>query len=838
MPERNLAIRLSVMEGGKVKAELKEIGESGEKSLQRITLAGQPASKSLLALNAAVNDVKAGAIGLTSQIGPLGSAMMALGPAGLFAGAGLGAMAIMLKKSFEEAAQAEQAQNRLQGVLKATGYASGLTGKEIADMAEDMEHSTLTTAESVKGAAAILATFRSVSGETFKQAIRLAQDMSSVFGQDLSSSATQLGKALEDPVEGLTALRRVGVSFSDSQKDVIKNLVETGNKAQAQKIILAALEQQVGGAAAAETAGLTGAVHRMSVAWGDMLKALGQTETVGGTALAVLQRLQMTFDVTTEWFKQDPISIQLRDKKAELAEVQKSLDWLQNLPPAVQPIYKGNTDVRLKRAAELRAEIEKLTKAEQDETAERAKTETGRLAAEKEGRADALFEQRKKIDDALAKLIDDPAEKIAKINKELESTKQRIENLREKDGSNTNTIDAALTQAGELARLQIEDVQKPLINAARADQKIIDDLKRQLLGVDNARQAFIDQAVARLSDKADASKVKTTKNIAGQLFDQKTFSEAQKIIDDLTRQIEKTTSKKQAFIDENVSRLPKGVAQEDIERTKQQAAAAYDQIQAREKLDKLKEEGKQLTDSDKTATEAYADRIAKLNELLDAGAISQNIYNRAKAKASEQLMEGRTDPQAGALRAFSSYQKAAENSADAVEKAFSSAMKATEDIIVNTVMTGKISLSSLDDFANDIVADITRMLVQKSITGPLYKMIGSSFEEGGMMSGLMDALSFHEGGTVGETSARLTVPAYVFAGAPRYHSGGFPGLRPDEVPAILQKGERVIAKDARTSSPISVVMHISTPDANSFRASQAQISAEAARGIGRAQRNL
>jgi hypothetical protein len=58
MTERNLAIRLSVTDGGKVKAELREVGETGEKSLKKIELAGQPASKSLLALNAAANDVQ------------------------------------------------------------------------------------------------------------------------------------------------------------------------------------------------------------------------------------------------------------------------------------------------------------------------------------------------------------------------------------------------------------------------------------------------------------------------------------------------------------------------------------------------------------------------------------------------------------------------------------------------------------------------------------------------------------------------------------------------------------------------------------------------------------
>ena len=841
MTERNLAIRLSVMEGGKVKAELKEIGESGEKSLKKIELAGQPASKSLLALNAAANDVKGAAIGLTSQIGPLGSAMAALGPAGIAAGAGLGAMVIMLKKSFDEAALAEQAQNRLQGVLRATGYASGLTGKEIAEMAEEMEHSTLTSAESVKNAASILATFRSVSGDTFKQAIHLAQDMSAVFGQDLTGSATQLGKALEDPINGITALRRVGVSFTESQRDVIAKLVETGQKAEAQKLILAALEQQVGGAAAAETQGLTGAAHRLSVAWGDMLKAIGQTETVSGIAQSALQKLATTFEVTTEWFSKDPLAVQLHEAKNELAEVQKELDWLQSLPSIVQPVYKGNTEVRQKKAAELRAEIEKLTKAEQAESAERAKAEAGRLAAEKEGRADLLISARKGIDEALAKLVDEPAEKIAKINDELGKTKQRLDGLRETDGSNNTGVDTAIKQAEEVARRQINAIQKPIAEAAQkeadANQKVLDDLKQKLLGISNERQAFIDQAVSRLSSKASNTDKSKTRDLAGQLFDEKAFASAEKVIADLGKQMDKLSDKRKAFVSDAVAKLPETATQEQVERTKQIAAALYDQTQAQEKLDKLKQDGKQITEGVRTAEEAYADQIARLTEMLNAGAISQDVFNKSKDKAYDEQLAGRTDAQAGAIRAFRAYQKEGENAAGAVEKAFTSALKATEDAIVNMVTSGEISLNSLNDLANSIVADITRLVVQQSITGPLAKMIGGSMESGGFLDSVFSSI-FHEGGVAGETAPARQVPAFVFAGAPRYHGGGIAGLKPNEVPAILERGEEVLSKNSRRSSSINLVMNISTPDANSFRASQAQVSAEAARGINRARRNL
>ncbi len=841
MAERNLSIRLAVMDGGKVKAELKEIGESGEKSLQRITLAGQPASKSLIALNAAANDMKGAAIGLSSQLGPLGSALTALGPIGIAAGAALAALTLGLTASAKEAALAEQAQNRLQGVLRATGYASGLTGKDIAEMAEDMEHSTLTSAESVKNAASILATFRSVSGDTFKQAIRLAQDMSAVFGQDLTGSATQLGKALEDPITGLTALRRVGVSFTESQKDVIAKLVETGQKADAQKLILAALEQQVGGAAAAETQGLTGAAHRLSVAWGDMLKAIGQTEAVGGTAEAFLNRLASTFRITTEVVSAAPLDMQLQDAKKELAEIEAKLVRIRDIPFILQP--RGNVDKHVKKAEELRQKIEDITNALKEQKEEQERAEAGRLSAEKEGRADLLITARKNIDEAMVKLVDDPAEKIAKINDELAKTKTNLNALRETDGSNAGTVDTAIKQAEELAKRQIDAIQKPINEAAQkeadANQKVIDDLKQKLLGIGNERQAFIDQAVSRLSNKAtDADKSKT-RDLAAQLFDEKAFASAEKVITDLGQQMDKLSDKRKAFVSDAVAKLPETATQEQVERTKQMAAALYDQTQAQEKLDKLKQEGKQITEGARGAEEAYADQIQRLTEMLNAGAISQEVFNKAKDKAYDEQLGGRTDAQAGAIRAFRAYQKEGEDTAGAVEKAFSEAMKATEDAIVNMVTSGEISLNSLNDLANSIVADITRMMVQQSITGPLAKWIGSSMESGGFMDEIFSSI-FHEGGVAGETAPSRQVPAFVFAGAPRYHGGGIAGLKPDEVPAILQRGEEVVSRKDRQSrsAGVNVVMHITTPDANSFRASQAQVSAEAARGINRARRNL
>jgi hypothetical protein len=122
---------------------------------------------------------------------------------------------------------------------------------------------------------------------------------------------------------------------------------------------------------------------------------------------------------------------------------------------------------------------------------------------------------------------------------------------------------------------------------------------------------------------------------------------------------------------------------------------------------------------------------------------------------------------------------------------------------------------------------------------------------GGLFAGLGTFLAglFHEGGIAGDSGvrSRMVDPAIFFT-ATRYHSGGIAGLQPDEIPAILKRGEAVLTEkqvaamgDQRQGDggrPVTVVMNITTPDAGGFRRSQGQIAAEAARAMDRARRNL
>lgn len=173
---------------------------------------------------------------------------------GLLAGFAAGFSVMESITAFREA---EQAGKKLDAVLAATGGAAGFTGDELRKMADDLETVTNFNGDVTTSAAAVLATFTQIRGDVFRQAIVSAQDLSSVMGQDLQSSIVQIGKALNDPVKGMTALSRVGVSFSQQQKEQIAALQKTGDMAGAQAIILKELQTEFGGAAQAMADPLT-----------------------------------------------------------------------------------------------------------------------------------------------------------------------------------------------------------------------------------------------------------------------------------------------------------------------------------------------------------------------------------------------------------------------------------------------------------------------------------------------------------------------------------------------------------------------------------------------------
>lgn len=195
---------------------------------------------------------------------------------GLFTSvAGLVGAGAIIRGFVNNTIEQEKALAQLNATLKSTGGAAGLTADDLTKLATGMQDLTTFGDEAVLSAEALLLTFTKIGGDIFPQATETILDMSTALGQDLKSSAVQLGKALQDPVLGITALRRVGVNFSDAQKDVIKRLVETGKLAEAQKLILQELQVEFGGSARAARDTLGGALQALGNAWGDLFELQG-----------------------------------------------------------------------------------------------------------------------------------------------------------------------------------------------------------------------------------------------------------------------------------------------------------------------------------------------------------------------------------------------------------------------------------------------------------------------------------------------------------------------------------------------------------------------------------
>jgi phage-related protein len=175
--------------------------------------------------------------------------------------AGVGGLIAVLKTGADEFAESSKVAAQTEAVIKSTGGAAGITAKQVDALATSLSQKSGMDDEAIASGENLLLTFTNIQNQAgkgndiFNQTTAILADMSTALGQDTKSSAIQLGKALNDPVRGVTALQRVGVSFTASQKEQIKSLVESGKTMEAQKLILRELTKEFGGSA--EAAGKT-----------------------------------------------------------------------------------------------------------------------------------------------------------------------------------------------------------------------------------------------------------------------------------------------------------------------------------------------------------------------------------------------------------------------------------------------------------------------------------------------------------------------------------------------------------------------------------------------------
>lgn len=191
-----------------------------------------------------------------------------------------------------------------QGILT-TGGAAGRTIEDMVDQANRLENTTLFGDDQILSAQSLMVSFKNVKGAIFDEAIPAVADLAARMGGDLKGSALQVGKALENPVKGISALTRAGVSFTEQQKTTIESLVKHNDLAGAQAIILKELNIEFGGSAKAARDAAGGKAD-LAVATGNLQEGLGAL--VSGGMEPFYQSMTGVVEVMTagvEWFKQN-----------------------------------------------------------------------------------------------------------------------------------------------------------------------------------------------------------------------------------------------------------------------------------------------------------------------------------------------------------------------------------------------------------------------------------------------------------------------------------------------------------------------------------------------------
>ena len=185
------------------------------------------------------------------------------------------------KASIDSAVEAESALAELNAVLRSTGGAAGLTADELTHMASELQKVTKFSDDEIILGESMLLTFTKIGKDVFPLATEAMLNMAEKFG-GVDQAAIQLGKALNDPIAGVGALRRVGVSLTEEQENQIKSFMAVNDIASAQKIILNELEVEFGGLARAAGDTTAGKMAQLTNAFDDL------KETVGAQLIPVI----------------------------------------------------------------------------------------------------------------------------------------------------------------------------------------------------------------------------------------------------------------------------------------------------------------------------------------------------------------------------------------------------------------------------------------------------------------------------------------------------------------------------------------------------------------------
>ena len=814
MAERNLSIRLAVIDGGKVKAELADVGEAGERSLKKIESASQPASAGLNLLSKAANDAFVRMEDATSRLGMLGSVLGRLGPAGLIVGASVAAV----------------------------GYGMHQLVVPVAEVGEELNKLSQKTAVSVEALSALL----------------YASELSDVSAESLTKALKFLSTAMFDAKvkggEGSAALKAFGVSALDAQ----------GQIRPTEQVLLDLAEKFAAMPDSAEKAAL--AVKLFGKNGLDMIPMLNQGRDGLTEMMEEAKRLGLVMSADAARAAEE-----FNDNMKRLHAVNEGVQ--RQIGSALLPILADLTEqmfLAKTEAGGFTSELQAITHNRQQVLTFLEEVATGLgFIAESAVLATRVISQPFDSLSVVAKDVEtwiktdllrsmksmgyDEGQinaEIAKLqaarDRFVEAANDRLMNLNDNPGY-VNRIEKFFDEQRRTVRVMGQRFVLDTAEQAAQVQKIYDEFlpkmpRKRPSGLDltgfeknNEGLQFLKQLEQRatrvtqgegaelraraleLERKGYAGVVKEAEKYIDMIERMEKQKEADKKFEEYEKELQKAHQITENYIGNN------RLKQEELQLKRQlldvgeiERAALQTRFEMEKAAVMALRQAEQINDPG-----LKAEAIAAINDAL----VRQLPIVEQLARAN---VEYQRSFDYGLRSSLRTYIEDATNAAKQAERAVTSAFKGMEDAMVQFVTTGKVDFNSL---ANSIIADLVRIQIQKMITLPLAGWmsglnlfggssggngIGGAFPAGAtdLMSG--GTMVAHTGGLIGsDVLATRSVGLHHFDGAQRFHTGG---VVAGEVPIIAQPGEAVFTPGQLRSlggalaknnpSPVKVLVNV------------------------------
>jgi lambda family phage tail tape measure protein len=786
MAERNLSIRLSVVDGGKVKAELSEIGEKGERSLKKIEAAAQPAGNGLKFLSSAANDAKFQLQAATDRLGMLGSVLGKLGPAGLIAGASIAALGVGITALVMPVARVGDEFFKLS---QKTGVSvEALTALDYAAKLSDVSTEGLTKGLQRLSVALFDSRFEGAEGSKALQALGVAA--TDAHGQirpteqvllDLAEKFADMPDGADKAALAIKLFGREGLSlipFLNQGRDGITALMEEAQRlglvmsedvARASEVFndnltrLSALfegvQRQIGAAVIPVLADFTEQV------------ILAQTET--GSFSNELQRITSNREATLAFLESVASGLAFIAESAVLLKrvIAQPFDSLSVVGKDIETWFKTELLTFYKNygfdAQAIDAEIAKLQGARDDYV--RAANDRLFNINQNPGYADRVAkffdEQRRTVRVMGQKFVLDTEAQAKEVqaiyDKFLPTLPRRPRPNLDLSGFEKPKPTEKINE-GEVFLNQLRS------RLTRAQEGEAAELRARALQIEAKGYKGVSVEAEKYIQVLEAIERQKEKDKAFEAYE-KEDANARKIVETLiggNRQRIEGVQLQREMMD--LSSTERTVLQTRAELEKAAAAA--------------RKEASQIQDGDLRAQtiEAINDALARQLPIIESLVRANADYQRSA--------------EFGAKSALRSYIEDATNAAKQAERAVTGAFKSMEDALTQFVMTGKLDFNSL---ANSIISDLIRIQIQRAITLPLANFAMSLFApavsaalplgSGDLMG--VNANIAHSGGLLGSDGLpSRNVDPGLFAGARRFHTGG---LVSGEVPIIARQGEAV-----------------------------------------------